>query len=176
MEVKEIFSDVKHVIPKKYFDDRGFFTENFNYNELKEAGIDFKSVQDNLSFSKLRGTIRGLHFQKPPYEQAKIIYVLTGEIFDVFVDIRSDSKTFGSYFSVKLNNTNGFLYIPKGFAHGFCTLVDNTNVLYKVDNYYNKNTESGIIWNDEKLNIDWPIDNKFIHLSEKDKNLKQFEI
>tara|TARA_Y100001936_G_C16070447_1_gene670185 strand:- start:842 stop:1372 length:531 start_codon:yes stop_codon:yes gene_type:complete len=175
MEVKDIFSGVKHVIPKKYFDDRGFFTENFNYNELKEVGIDFKSVQDNLSFSKHKGTIRGLHFQKPPHEQSKIIYVLTGEILDVFVDIRENSKTFGSYFSLKLNNKNGFLYIPKGFAHGFCTLTDNTNVLYKVDNYYNKNAESGIIWNDKKLNIDWSIGTEFIHLSDKDKNLKQFE-
>ena len=98
MEINNIFSDVKHVIPKKFYDNRGFFTENFNYNELKKIGIDFKSVQDNLSFSKLKGTIRGLHFQKPPYEQSKIIYVLAGEILDVFVDIRENSKTFGNYF------------------------------------------------------------------------------
>ena len=176
MEINNIFSDVKHVIPKKFYDNRGFFTENFNYNELKKIGIDFKSVQDNLSFSKLKGTIRGLHFQKPPYEQSKIIYVLAGEILDVFVDIRENSKTFGNYFSIRLNSENGFLYIPKGFAHGFCTLTDDTSVLYKVDNYYNKDAESGIIWNDKKLNIDWSIDTKLIHLSDKDKNLNQFEV
>ena len=171
MEIKKIFSDVKHIVSKKYYDDRGFFTENFNYDELKTAGIDFVSVQDNLSFSKLKGTIRGLHFQMYPFEQAKIIYVLEGEILDVFVDLRKNSKTYGKSSSIKLNSKDGFLFVPKGFAHGFCTLKDNTSVLYKVDSYYNKEFESGIIWNDATLNIQWPMSDEFIHLSDKDKEL-----
>ena len=176
MEIKKIFSDVKYIVTKKYYDDRGFFVENFNYNELKSAGIDFISVQDNLSFSKLKGTIRGLHFQTHPFEQAKMIYVLEGEILDVFVDLRKNSETYGKFSSIKLNSTDGFLFIPKGFAHGFCTLKDSTSVLYKVDNSYNKESESGIIWNDDTLNIKWPIDEEFIHLSDKDKELNSFEI
>ena len=174
MKVKNIFSDVFYIEPTKFEDSRGFFRENFNYRDLKKNNLEFNSVQDNYSFSKKRGTIRGLHFQNFPHEQAKIVYVASGEILDIFVDIRKDSKNYGKYSSIILNESTGFVLIPKGFAHGFCTLKDETKVLYKVDNYYNLESESGIIWNDSFLNIDWPqLEEPFL-ISEKDKKLKSF--
>tara|TARA_B100000401_G_scaffold432244_1_gene369348 strand:+ start:1185 stop:1718 length:534 start_codon:yes stop_codon:yes gene_type:complete len=174
MKVKNIFSDVFYIEPTKFEDSRGFFRENFNYRDLKKNNLEFNSVQDNYSFSKKRGTIRGLHFQNFPHEQAKIVYVASGEILDIFVDIRKDSKNYGKYSSIILNESTGFVLIPRGFAHGFCTLKDETKVLYKVDNYYNLESESGIIWNDSFLNIDWPqLEEPFL-ISEKDKKLKSF--
>lgn len=174
MKVKNIFSDVFYIEPTQFDDSRGFFRENFNYRDLKKNNLEFNSVQDNYSFSKKKGTIRGLHFQSFPYEQAKIVYVASGEILDIFVDIRKDSKNYGEYSSIILNESTGFVLIPKGFAHGFCTLKDETKVLYKVDNYYNLESESGIIWNDSFLNIDWPQLGEPFLISEKDKNLKSF--
>ena len=174
MKVKNIFSDVFYIEPTKFEDSRGFFRENFNYRDLKKNNLEFNSVQDNYSFSKKRGTIRGLHFQNFTHEQAKIVYVASGEILDIFVDIRKDSKNYGKYSSIILNESTGFVLIPRGFAHGFCTLKDETKVLYKVDNYYNLESESGIIWNDSFLNIDWPqLEEPFL-ISEKDKKLKSF--
>tara|TARA_B100000214_G_scaffold259758_1_gene191690 strand:- start:598 stop:1131 length:534 start_codon:yes stop_codon:yes gene_type:complete len=174
MKVKNIFSDVFYIEPTQFEDSRGFFRENFNYRDLKKNNLEFNSVQDNYSFSKKRGTIRGLHFQNFPHEQAKIVYVASGEILDIFVDIRKDSKNYGKYSSIILNESTGFVLIPRGFAHGFCTLKDETKVLYKVDNYYNLESESGIIWNDSFLNIDWPqLEEPFL-ISEKDKKLKSF--
>ncbi|MAZ80013.1 MAG: dTDP-4-dehydrorhamnose 3,5-epimerase [Gammaproteobacteria bacterium] len=174
MKIKNIFSDVLYIEPKNHNDERGFFRENFNFRDLKEKKILFNSVQDNFSSSKKKGTIRGLHFQTPPYEQSKIIYVISGEIFDVFVDLRKNSKNYGKYSSMILSEDSGFLLIPRGFAHGFCTLKDNTKVMYKVDNYYNKESDSGIIWNDSFLNIDWPKLNTPFLISQKDKNLNFF--
>tara|TARA_Y100001935_G_C17311322_1_gene516528 strand:+ start:4848 stop:5381 length:534 start_codon:yes stop_codon:yes gene_type:complete len=176
MKIKEIFPDVFYIEPPQFNDSRGFFRENFNYRDLKKINLEFNSVQDNYSFSQKKGTIRGLHFQNAPYEQAKIVYVTSGEIFDIFVDIRKGSKNYGKYYSIILNESTGFVIIPKGFAHGFCTLKDETKVLYKVDNYYNLESESGIIWNDSFLNIDWPkLDEPFL-ISEKDKRLKSFNL
>ena len=140
------------VEPKVFGDSRGYFLESYNQKKFEEIVGKTSFVQDNESKS-YKGVLRGLHFQKPPYEQAKIIYVLTGEIFDVFVDIRPDSKTFGSFFSVKLTNTNGFLYIPKGFAHGFCTLSDNTIVNYKTSNFYSPDNESTICSSVFKISV-----------------------
>ncbi len=174
MKIKNIFSDVHFIEFENHNDDRGYFRENFNYKTLLKNQLDFTSVQDNFSFSKKKGTIRGLHFQTSPYQQAKIIYVLSGCIFDVFVDIRKDSSTFGQYGSVELNSENGYVFIPNGFAHGFCTLEDNTQVFYKVDNYYNIENDSGILWNDVDLGIEWPLDKGDYVLSEKDSTLQNF--
>tara|TARA_B100000579_G_C22823426_1_gene851823 strand:- start:300 stop:845 length:546 start_codon:yes stop_codon:yes gene_type:complete len=175
MKLVNLFSDVINIKPIDHFDNRGYFRENFNYKELEKNGITFNSVQDNLSFSEKKGTIRGLHFQIAPFEQSKIIYVVKGKIFDVFVDLRPESNNFGNYSSIELSSDSGFVFIPKGFAHGFCTLEDNTTVLYKVDNYYNKESESGIIWNDNDLNIEWPIEDNKLSISEKDKKLNKFD-
>ena len=175
MDCNNIFSDVLHCKPKTILDNRGFFRVNFNKKDLENFDVKFENLQDNLSFSKKRGTLRGLHFQQKPFEQTKIIFVLSGEIFDVFVDLRKSSPTYGEYHSLNLNNENGFLIIPKGFAHGFCTLKDDTSVMYKVDNYYNKKSESGIIWNDQKLSINWPVKEDNLIISDKDMNLEAFD-
>jgi len=175
MEIKNLFSDVYLFKPNNHEDERGYFRENFNFKALEERGIKFNSVQDNFSHSKNKGTIRGMHFQKEPFAQAKIIYVIKGKIFDVFIDIRPNSKNFGEFSSIELSEESGFIYIPKGFAHGFCTLKDKTSVLYKVDNYYSKEHESGILWNDEELKINWPFDKNSCLLSEKDESMGSFK-
>ena len=174
MRIKEIFSEVLYIEPQTHKDKRGYFKENFNYRDLKEKGIDFNCVQDNLSFSEQAGTIRGLHYQLDPFEQSKIIYVISGKIFDVFLDIRKSSSTYGEYGSMELTKESGFILVPKGFAHGFCTLEDKTLILYKVDNYYNPDYETGVIWNDQQLSIKWPFSQDLCHLSEKDLKLPNF--
>ena len=161
--------DVKLVIPKYYSDERGYFLESFKESEFSANGINAKFVQDNVSFST-KGVLRGLHYQQKPKEQAKLISVISGEIFDVAVDIRKDSTTYGKWVSQILSEKNHkMLYIPEGFAHGFCTLSDTANVLYKVTNEYSPENERGIIWNDPNVSISWPIENLII--SEKDKKL-----
>jgi len=165
--------DVKLVIPKHYPDERGYFLENFKESEFSANKINAKFVQDNVSFST-KGVLRGLHFQIKPKEQAKLISVISGEIFDVAVDIRKDSPTFGKWVSQILSEKNHkMLYIPEGFAHGFCTLSDTANVLYKVTNEYSLENERGIIWNDPNVSISWPIKNLIV--SEKDKKLSTLQ-
>ena len=159
---------------KIHKDDRGTFQETYNRDIFKSNGFEDDFIQDNLSFSKKRGTIRGLHFQKGEFAQSKLIYVLKGKILDVFVDIRKTSNNFGKYFSIEISSEDSFLYIPRGFAHGFCTLEDETSVLYKVDNLYNKDHESGLNWKDPNLKIKWPSFQQY-YLSEKDKSLPFFE-
>jgi dTDP-4-dehydrorhamnose 3,5-epimerase len=155
--------------PKVFEDVRGYFLESYNQETFKKIGIDVDFVQDNQSLSS-KGTLRGLHFQKPPYAQAKLIRVITGSILDVAVDIRTDSKTYGKYFSAILDGENKrMLYIPEGFAHGFLALENNTLIQYKCSNLYNKESEGGIIWNDPDININWEIDYEPI-ISDKDKN------
>lgn len=155
--------------PKLFHDTRGYFHENFKESEFSANGINLKFVQDNMSFST-KGVLRGLHFQKEPKGQAKLISVISGEIFDVAVDLRKDSKTFGKWISQILSNQNHkMLYIPEGFAHGFCTLSDTAHVLYKTTNEYSFEHEQGIIWNDPDVLISWPIQNPL--MSEKDKRL-----
>ena len=147
-------------------DQRGFFLENFKESDFKENGIDIKFVQDNFSYS-LKEVLRGLHFQKPPKAQAKLVTALTGKIFDVAVDIRINSKTYGKWVAEILSEENhSSLYIPEGFAHGFCVLSDDANVFYKTSQEYSLENEDGIHWNDPELNIAWPIENP--KLSEKD--------
>jgi len=165
--------DVKLVIPKHYPDERGYFLENYKESEFFANEINAKFVQDNVSFST-KGVLRGLHYQLKPKEQAKLISVISGEIFDVAVDIRKDSPTFGKWVSQILSEKNHkMLYIPEGFAHGFCTLSDTANVLYKVTNEYSPENERGIIWNDPNVSISWPIKNLVV--SEKDKKLSTLQ-
>ena len=165
--------------PFVYNDSRGFFYESYNKRDFFELGIADDFVQDNHSKSQ-KNVLRGLHFQKN-YPQGKLIRVIKGKIYDVVVDLRKENSTFGKWFGVELSEKNKYmLYIPKGFAHGFLTLEDETEVLYKTTDYYNSEDEDGIIWNDKTLNIDWRfkeygIDEKNLILSEKDKKQLSFE-
>ena len=153
------------IIPKKFQDERGYFFESYNQNEFKKININDNFIQDNQSFSK-KGIIRGLHLQKPPFEQAKLVKVLSGKVLDVAVDIRNGSKTYGQYLMIELSSEkNNMLYIPKGFAHGFVSLED-VIFTYKCSNIYNKESEVSINPLDKDLNINWNIDNPII--SEKD--------
>lgn len=156
-------------------DNRGYFFESFNkkkFEELTGQEIDF--VQDNQSHST-RGTLRGLHFQKGSSAQAKLVRVLFGKVLDLAVDIRSGSETFGQYVAVELSESSGTqFFVPRGFAHGFVVLSEQATFFYKCDNYYNKASEGGIIYNDKDLNIDWGIPNNQLVLSEKDLLLPSF--
>ena len=156
----------------KYPDERGYFSETFRKNDFSALGIGCDFVQENASKSTRRGTIRALHFQAPPHAQAKLVRALSGAIFDVAVDIRKGSPRFGRWCGATLTAEGGEqLYVPRGFAHGFCCLADNAIVAYKVDNYYDRSSEGGIIWNDSDIAIDWPIGASEAMLSEKDKKL-----
>lgn len=157
----------------RYFDDRGWFQESFKKSDFTKAGIPAEYLQDNLSLSK-KGTLRGLHFQKGLDSQGKLVQVISGAVWDVIVDIRSDSPSFGKWFGIELSAKNQkIMYIPEGFAHGFVSLMDETLFSYKCTREYNKASESGIIWNDENLNIDWPIKDPLV--STKDLQLKKFK-
>ncbi|RZD45450.1 MAG: dTDP-4-dehydrorhamnose 3,5-epimerase [Thaumarchaeota archaeon] len=161
--------NVVSITPKIFNDDRGYFFENFHDSIFTQNNIDEKIIQENFSFSK-KNVLRGLHFQKPPKSQAKLVSVISGEIFDVAVDLRKTSSTFGQWVGEILSKENHkSLFIPSGFAHGFCVLSQSASVLYKINQEYSPEHESGIIWNDPDLNISWPITNPF--LSKKDQNL-----
>ena len=166
--------------PRVFGDDRGWFMESFNQKVfeqiLKERNLDIpKFVQDNHSCSQ-KNTLRGLHFQKAPYGQGKLVRVVQGKAWDVAVDIRPDSKTYGQWVGVELSGENHKqFWIPEGFAHGFVALEDNTQFLYKTTNYYNKDSEGAIIWNDPTLDIDWSIDDlDKILVSDKDQKARSF--
>ena len=160
--------------PEVFEDSRGYFFESFNENKFRDAGIDLRWVQDNQSSSQY-GVIRGLHYQLPPFAQSKLIRVLRGKIFDVVVDLRKGSPTFGKTYCKVLSAKNKRqLFIPKGFAHGFSVLSEKAEVLYKCDNFYNKENEAGIIYNDRELNIDWQIPEEEAVISGKDKELPAF--
>jgi dTDP-4-dehydrorhamnose 3,5-epimerase len=166
--------DAVLIEPKVFKDERGFFLESYSRNKFEEQGIDIAFIQDNHSLSVTPGVLRGLHFQKPPFEQWKLIRATAGRIIDVIVDIRKDSPTFGKWESFELSSTNfRMLLIPAGFAHGFCTLEPDTEVMYKVDKPYAPGHEGGIIWNDPALGIPWNIDEPV--LSAKDRELPGFE-
>jgi len=162
--------------PTVHSDERGNFFESFNQKVFEEKiGLKVNFVQDNQSISQ-RGVLRGLHLQKGKFAQAKLIRVIKGKVLDVVVDLREDSKTFGEYFSIELTSDNNKqLFIPRGFAHGFSVLEDNTIFAYKCDNYYNKEAESGIVYNDKDLNINWKLNEQEIVLVEKDSRLKTFK-
>jgi dTDP-4-dehydrorhamnose 3,5-epimerase len=151
-------------------DERGFFVETYNKKMFADNGIETNFVQDNYSFSEKKGVLRGLHFQYSPHAQTKLVLVITGAVYDVIVDLRAGSPTFRKWTSVELNSFDlNMLYVPRGFAHGFCTLKDNTQVLYKVDSLYAPDADSGIRWDDPELAIPWPVASP--KLSEKDRKL-----
>ena len=164
--------DVILVTPKRFGDERGYFSETFRENDYAAAGITGPFVQDNHAYSAQAGVLRGLHYQRPPSAQAKLVRCTRGAIFDVAVDIRQGSKTFGKYVSAELSAENGAqLYIPVGFAHGYLTLTEQCDVLYKVSDYYSPEDEGGLAWDDPMLAIDWPMPISEIRLSEKDRAL-----
>lgn len=156
--------------PKVFADNRGFFTESYSRKVLEGAGIEAEFVQDNHSLSVPAGTLRGLHFQRPPMEQAKLVRVTAGAVYDVAVDIRLGSATFGKWVGVILSAANHRqLFVPRGFAHGFCTLVPYTEIMYKVDNYYSPEHDAGILWSDPEISVEWPFSE--VTLSDKDRGL-----
>jgi dTDP-4-dehydrorhamnose 3,5-epimerase len=160
--------------PTVFKDNRGYFMESYNQKNINKLLGNVNFVQDNESESS-RGVLRGLHFQKPPYTQAKLVRCLKGSVLDVVLDLRKDSKTYGIFETISLTEENKKqLFIPKGFAHGFIVLSKSAIFSYKVDNYYNPDSESGVLWNDLDLNIDWKINKNEIIVSEKDKNLPTF--
>ena len=161
--------DIILVEPKLFLDNRGFFYESFKESDFFVNGITKKFVQDNFSHST-HGVIRGLHYQKKPRDQAKIITVVKGKIFDVVVDIRKNSPSYGKWISEIISeDDHKLLYVPEGFAHGFCVLSQEADIFYKVSNEYSKEHEMGIIWNDSAINISWPIEKPII--SDKDNQL-----
>ena len=162
--------EVKIITPKKFGDHRGFFSETYNANTFNEAGLDLNFVQDNHSLSGKKGTIRGLHFQSHPFAQDKLVRVTRGSIIDVAVDIRKGSPTYGQYVAEELSAENWKqLLVPVGFAHGFCTLEDDTEVMYKVTGFYSQANDFGVRWDDPEIGIDWPLDGVEPQLSDKDK-------
>jgi len=169
MEIKERkLKGAFEIILAPHTDERGFFMRTSDDKIFNEAGLKFNWVQESHSRTLKKGTIRGLHFQLPPFAETKLIRCLRGKILDVFVDLRKDSPTFGKWDSIELTDDNYMMVlVPRGFAHGFCTLTDDCDVVYKVDNYYSPKHECGIIWNDKNLKIEWYIENP--NLSEKDK-------
>jgi len=174
LEVENLaIPDVKLIRPKKFDDARGFFSEVHNESTMREAGIDIHFVQDNHSWSQTPGVLRGLHFQTLPSPQAKLVRVVSGSIYDVAVDIRKGSPTFGKWVSAEISADNWTqILVPRGFAHGFLTLEPNTEVLYKVDSYYDPGADSGLIWNDPDVGIEWPVGTT-PQLSDKDMKLQR---
>ena len=175
MQVEPLeIADVKIITPKKFGDHRGFFSETYNRDAFGAAGLDLTFVQDNHSFSAPKGTLRGLHFQAPPHGQDKLLRVIRGAIFDVAVDIRKGSPSYGKWVGrvISAEDWNQIL-VPVGFAHGFCTIEENTEVLYKVTDIYAPDCEDGLTWNDPAIGIDWPLDGDPI-LSAKDEAYTPF--
>ena len=163
---------LKLIMPKKFGDNRGFCCETHNASTWDKAGLNYNFVQDNHSLSRDVGTLRGLHFQGAPFAQDKLVRVLRGRILDVAVDLRRFSPTFKKYVAIELSYENWQqLFIPIGFAHGFVTLEPDTEVLYKVTNFYSPAHDLGVAWDDPELNIDWPISRSQVILSQKDQKL-----
>lgn len=182
MKFKKIETEIQDLViiePTVFEDSRGFFLESYNYNDFKEIGIDNIFVQDNHSKSS-KGVLRGLHFQKGEFAQAKLVRVLKGVVLDVAVDLRKDSQTFGKYVAIELSEENKkMFFIPRGFAHGFLALTDEVESYYKCDNFYTPQAEDGLVWNDDDLKIEWNfkkynINEKELIISEKDKKNKSF--
>ena len=170
--IKTEIEGVVIIEPRIFHDERGYFYESFSQREFEEKVCKTVFVQDNQSKSSY-GVLRGLHFQKAPYSQSKLVRCIKGKVLDVAVDIRKGSPTFGKYVAVELSEDNHRqFFVPRGFAHGFAVLSDEAVFQYKCDNFYNKESEGSIAWNDESLSIDWKIDMDKVVLSEKDKNSK----
>ena len=167
--------DLIVIEPNVFGDQRGYFLESFNLQQFEEHVREIKFVQDNESKSS-KGVLRGLHFQKPPFDQAKLVRCVQGEVLDVAVDLRKDSATYGKHFSIKLSDENKKqLFVPRGFAHGFVVLSEVAVFAYKVDNTYAPSHDSGILWNDKDLNIDWILSENQIQLSAKDQVQQNFK-
>ncbi|PHR70210.1 dTDP-4-dehydrorhamnose 3,5-epimerase [Henriciella sp.] len=161
--------EVKLVTPKRFGDHRGFFSETYNRKAFQEVGIDADFCQDNHSLSATRGTLRGLHFQAPPFAQAKLVRVVRGAIIDVAVDARRASTTFGKWVKAEISAENGVqIFVPRGFLHGFVTTEPDTEVVYKVDAYYDRDSDGAVRWDDPDLAIDWGVDTSKVVISEKD--------
>ncbi|NQX85247.1 MAG: dTDP-4-dehydrorhamnose 3,5-epimerase [Flavobacteriaceae bacterium] len=177
MKVQETHLEGCYVItPAVFKDSRGCFFESFNHKKFKDlTGINFDVVQTNQSISN-KGVLRGLHYQEEPYAQAKLVRVIKGKVLDICVDLRKTSKTFGQHFALELSSDNNTqLFIPRGFAHGFITLEDHTIFSYHCDNYYNKASENGIIYNDPQLNLKWPLEANAFIISERDLELPKLQ-
>ncbi len=167
--------DLILVTPPRFGDARGFFSEVFNASRFAAAGIDMDFVQDNQSLSQQRGVVRGLHCQVVPYSQGKLVRCIKGAIWDVAVDARPGSPTFGQWAAAELSAENwAQLWVPPGFLHGFCTLVEGTEVIYKVTNIYDRASERGVIWNDPELALPWPVGEHEAVLSDKDRALPRW--
>jgi len=176
LKMKLISTDIKDVViiePVVHGDSRGYFVESFQQEKFWELGVDHKFIQDNQSLSALPGTLRGLHYQLKPKAQTKLVRVVQGAVYDVVVDLRKNSSTFGQHVGVILSSENHRqLLVPKGFAHGICTLTPNTILMYKVDEYYSPENDRSIMWNDPDLGIEWPVRKPVV--SEKDANAQLF--
>ncbi len=167
--IKTEFEDLFIFEPNVFEDERGYFYESYNQQVFENMGLSYKWVQDNQAYSS-KGVIRGLHYQTGDMAQAKLVRVISGEVLDVVVDIRNDSATYGKSFSLILNESNKKqLLVPRGFAHGYAVLSEKAIFFYKCDNYYSREHEGGVLYNDPQLNIDWLLDEGTIQLSEKDK-------
>ncbi len=175
MNIQETpIKDLFIIQPKVFEDERGYFYESYNKQILKEHGLDLNFIQDNQSLSH-KNVLRGMHFQAPPYEQGKLVRVIKGSVLDVVVDIRKESITYGQHYSILLSEENKTMFwIPPGFAHGFLTLEDNTIFSYKCTGLYNKESEGSLLWNDEKVKINWNIENPIV--SEKDQVSIPFQL
>ena len=172
--IKTKILDLIIIEPSVFGDNRGYFLESFNKKKFEDALGNSSFVQDNESKSS-KGVLRGLHFQKPPFEQAKLVRCVEGEVLDVVVDIRKNSKTYGKHLSILLSGENKRqLFVPRGFAHGFLVLSDSAIFSYKVDNYYAPEFDAGIRWNDKDLNVQWGVEDKIVKISEKDAELPFF--
>lgn len=166
--IETSINGVKILEPQIFFDDRGYFYESFNQQVFIKQVCHVNFVQDNESYSKF-GVVRALHFQKPPYAQSKLVRCISGEVFDVAVDVRKGSPTFGRWVGCRLtSNNHRMFFIPKGFAHGFSVLSEDALVLFKCDNYYHPESEVSIAWNDPYLNINWNVKDNDVILSNKD--------
>ncbi|MFC7067086.1 dTDP-4-dehydrorhamnose 3,5-epimerase [Brucella rhizosphaerae] len=170
MQVRPLGLDgVVEFTPRKLGDERGFFSETYKAEELSKAGIHLQFVQDNHSHSAIKGVLRGLHYQLPPFAQDKLVRVIRGAILDVVVDIRKSSSTFGKWLAQEVSTERwNQIFVPKGFAHGFITLVENTEVVYKVTNYYSPEHDRSIRFDDPAIGIEWPIPSSGVQLSDKD--------
>ncbi|SHE35670.1 dTDP-4-dehydrorhamnose 3,5-epimerase [Fodinibius roseus] len=158
----------------KLEDKRGFFARSYCVNEFKEIGIDFPVVQANVSYNRYKRTLRGMHYQQEPHGEAKLVRCTQGAIFDAIIDVRADSSTYMQWMGVELSEQNyRMLYVPEGFAHGFITLENKTEVTYQVSEFYTPGAEKGIRWNDSAFNINWPVEPRI--LSEKDKSWSDYK-
>jgi dTDP-4-dehydrorhamnose 3,5-epimerase len=161
--------DVKLIVPKRLTDVRGHFSETWSDRMFRQEIADVAFVQDNQSLTVKKGTVRGLHFQRPPFAQGKLVRIVRGSILDIAVDIRKGSPTYGHHVATKLDAVEGAqLWVPPGFLHGFCTLEDQTEVFYKVTAYYSRDHDAGVLWSDPDLRINWPVEADSAVLSRKD--------